>query len=133
MVLLILMILHLIVTVLLIFLLLHIPLNQILLSISKLFILVKRSVRELIFFQSKWILVIIFTKTKSINRIIYLGEIINGNVNVICYDLKDIVPLSLRSISQNYRNKLQPQHIPMAEHDNVMDEKTMRKSIEFKI
>ena len=75
----------------------------------------------------------ILQKYKSINTFFSLLKIINGNVNVICYDLKDIFPLSLRSISQNYCNKLPPQHIPMAGHDNVMDEKTMRKSIEFKI
>ena len=52
-------------------------------------------------------------KTKSINTIVSLRKIINGNVNVICYDWKDVVPQCLRSISQNDYNTLSPLHIPM--------------------
>ena len=43
-------------------------------------------------------------RTKSINTIFSLSTIINGNVNVICYDSKDVFPLCLRSISHNYYN-----------------------------
>ena len=35
-------------------------------------------------------------KNKSNNTFLTLRTIINGNVNIICYDLKDVVPLSLR-------------------------------------
>ena len=38
-------------------------------------------------------------KTKSINAIVSLRKITNGNINVICYDSKDVVPQCLRSIS----------------------------------
>ena len=38
-------------------------------------------------------------KTKSINTIVSLRTIINGNINVICYDSNNFVPQCLRSIS----------------------------------
>ena len=59
--------------------------------------------------------------TKSINTIVSLRIIINGNVNVMCYDYKDVFPACLRSISQNGYNTFSPIHIPMKEHDNIMD------------
>ena len=37
--------------------------------------------------------------SKSINTIVSLGKMINGNVNLICYDSKDIVTPCLRYIS----------------------------------
>ena len=40
-------------------------------------------------------------KTKSINKIVSLRTIINDNTNIICYDLKDVVPQCLRCTSQN--------------------------------
>ena len=50
---------------------------------------------------------------------------INGNVNVICYDLKDFLTLCLGSISQNDYNNFSPLHIPMKEHDNITDENNL--------
>ena len=72
-----------------------------------------------------------YKKTKSINKKDYLRKIINGNVNVICHDSKDVLPPCLRSISHNYYNKFSPLHIPMKEHDNIMYENNQRESIEF--
>ena len=43
----------------------------------------------------------VLQRTKYINTIVYLRKIINGNVNVICNDSKDVVPLCLRSISHD--------------------------------
>ena len=73
----------------------------------------------------------ILQKHKSNNKIVSLNKITNGNVNVICYDLKDAVPPCLMSISQNYYNTLSPLHIPMEEHDNITDENNQIKIIEF--
>ena len=64
----------------------------------------------------------VLQKTKYINTIFSPRKIINDNVNVICYDSKDFLPPFLRSISQNADNTLSPVHIPMKEHDNIMDE-----------
>ena len=69
-------------------------------------------------------------RTKSINTIVSLRTIINGNVNVICYNSKYVVPPCLRSISQNDYNTFSPLHIPMTEHDNIMYENNQRESIE---
>ena len=55
----------------------------------------------------------VLLKKNSINTIIYLRITINGNVNVICYDSKDVLPSCLRSISQDYYNTLSPLHIPV--------------------
>ena len=55
----------------------------------------------------------ILQKTKSINTVVSLSIIINGNVNVICYDSKDFVQMCLRYISQNDYNTLSPLNIPM--------------------
>ena len=72
-------------------------------------------------------------RSKSINIFFSLRTIINGNVNVICYDWKDVVTQCLRSISQNDYNTLSPLHIPMKEHGIIMDEKNRREGIEFEI
>ena len=62
-------------------------------------------------------------KTKSINTIFPLRKIINDDVNVICYYSKYILPTYLRSLSQNYYNKLSPLRIQMKWHDNIIYEK----------
>ena len=62
-----------------------------------------------------------------------LGTIINGNVNVIFHDSKDVVPPFLPSISQKYSNTLSPLNIPMEEHDNILDKSTIRESIEYEV
>ena len=69
-------------------------------------------------------------KNKFINTIFSSRKIINGNVNVICYDWNDVVPQCLRSISQNDYNNLSPLHTPMKEHDIIMDENNRREVIE---
>ena len=70
---------------------------------------------------------------KSVNTIVSLRKIINGNANVICYDSKDVVPLCLRSISQNDYNSLSTLHIPMKEHDIIMDTNNRKEGIESEI
>ena len=55
----------------------------------------------------------VLQKTKYINIIVSLRKMINGNVNIVCYGLKDVLPPCLRSISHNDYNKLKPLHIPM--------------------
>ena len=61
-------------------------------------------------------------KTKSISTIVSLMTIVNGNVNVICYYLKNFLPPCLWSISHNCYNTLSPLHTPTKKHDNIMDE-----------
>ena len=68
-------------------------------------------------------------KNKSNNAIVYLRTIINGNTNVTCYDLKDVVLPSLRSISNNDYNTLPPLYIPIEEHDSIIDENNIIESI----
>ena len=72
-------------------------------------------------------------RTKFINTIASLSKIINGNGNVICYDLKDVFPPCLRFISQNYYNTLSPLYTPMKDQDHITDEKNQRESIESEI
>ena len=72
----------------------------------------------------------VLQKTKSNNTFFSLRTTINGNVNIICYDSMDFLPPCLRSVSHNDCNRLPPLHIPMKEHDNVMDEKNLRGRIE---
>ena len=55
----------------------------------------------------------VLLKTKSINTIVSLGTIINVNVNVICYDLKDVFPPCLLFTSHNCYNIFPRIHIPM--------------------
>ena len=71
--------------------------------------------------------------TKFINTIVSLRTIINGNVNVMCYDSKDVIPPCLRYISHNGYNTLLPLNITMKEHDNIIDEKNRRESIECEL
>ena len=71
----------------------------------------------------------VLQKTKSINTIASLRTIINVNVKVICYDLKNVVPQCLRSIPENDYNNFSPLHTPTKEHDIIMDEKNRRKGI----
>ena len=52
-------------------------------------------------------------KTKSINTIVSLRKINNGNVNVICYDSRDFIPPCLQSISKNDYNIFSPIHTPI--------------------
>ena len=73
----------------------------------------------------------VLQETKSINAVVYLRTIINGNANVIFYYSKDVVPLCLRSISHNGYITLSPLHIPMKEHDIIMDGNNQREGIEF--
>ena len=61
----------------------------------------------------------VLQRTKSINIIFSLRKIINGNVNIICYDYKDVVTQCLRYISQNDYNNFSPLHIPVKEHYNI--------------
>ena len=69
--------------------------------------------------------------TKSINMIVSLSKTTNGNVNVICYDSKDVLSPCLMYISYSDYNIFSPLHIPTKEHDNITDEKNQRKNIEF--
>ena len=64
--------------------------------------------------------------TKTINTIFSLRKIINCNINIICYDSKDVVTPCLRSISHNDYNTLSPLHIHMKENGNIMDGKNRR-------
>ena len=51
-------------------------------------------------------------KNKSDNTIVSLRTVINGNVNVICYDSKYFIPPCLQYILQNDYNILSPIHTP---------------------
>ena len=64
-----------------------------------------------------------------IDTIVSLGTIINVDVNVICYNMKDVVPLFLSSISQNCYNTLSPLHISMKEHYIIMYENNQREGV----
>ena len=55
----------------------------------------------------------VLQRTKSINAIVSLRRIINGNVNVICYYSKNALPPCLKSISHHYFITLSSLHIPM--------------------
>ena len=114
MVLLMLIIIHFMVNTLSNFLHLHVPFKQTWGLMVKLFLLVKWYVKELIVFPINIIFSFLcFTKTKSINTILSLRTKISGNVNLFCYDSKDVILPSFRSISQNDYNTLSPLHIPM--------------------
>ena len=67
------------------------------------------------FFQSIPIpiIIIVFSKTKSISTIVSLRKIINVNINIICYGSKDFVTSFLRSISKKYFSTLSTLHITM--------------------
>ena len=47
------------------------------------------------------------------NTIVSLGEIIDGNVSVTCYDYNDVVPSYLISISHKDFSLLKPLRVPM--------------------
>ena len=68
-------------------------------------------------------------KNKSNITIVSLRKIINGNVNAKYYNLKDNVQSCLQYISQKYYITISPLHVPMEEHDNIMDENNRRESI----
>ena len=74
-----------------------------------------------------------FYKNKSNSTIVSIITIINGNVNAIYYDPKDVVLPSLRSISHNYYKTMSSLYIPMKEHDSTMDKNVQRESIEFEV
>ena len=99
----------------------HIPFNISLYLMDKLFHQAKLYLKEIIYFQYILTLVIIFYKNKSINTIVSLKKIINGIVNVIRYDWNHVVPQCLMFISQNYYNTFSPLHIPMTEHDIILN------------
>ena len=84
-------ILHVMVNVLAKFLNLHILFKHILLFVVKLFIPVKWYVKEHIFQINSNYHYYVLQKNESNNKILYLRTIINGNVNVICYDSKGVV------------------------------------------
>ena len=67
----------------------------------------------------------VLQRTKSTNKIVYLRKKINGNINSICYDSKDVVALCLRYISKNDYYTFSSIHIPTKEHDVIMDEKNI--------
>ena len=71
----------------------------------------------------------VLQKNKPNNTIISLKTIINGNVKVKCYELKDDVKSCLPSISQKYYITISPLLVPMEEHDNIMDKKNQREII----
>ena len=71
-----------------------------------------------------------FYKTKSINIFFSLGTIINGNVNIACYDLKGFLPQCLWSMSQNYYNTFSLLNILVEEDDNITEENNRKEIIE---
>ena len=74
-----------------------------------------------------------FTKNKSNKKIASLRKIINGNINVICYDLKGVVPPCLRSITHNDYSTISPLRVRTEEHDNIMYKNNKIEGIEFSI
>ena len=52
-------------------------------------------------------------KNKSNNTIVSLRKIINGDINVIFFYSKDVVPSSLRSISYKGFSKISPLPVPI--------------------
>ena len=57
--------------------------------------------------------------------------IISGNDNIKYYNLTDDVPSCLWYISQKYCSIILPLHVPMEEHDTIIDDKSRREIIEF--
>ena len=74
----------------------------------------------------------VLQKNKLKNTTVSLRKTINANANVMCSDLKDVVPPCLQSFSHNNYSKRSPLHVTMEEHDNIMDENNSRENIEFK-
>ena len=77
------------------------------------------------------LLLFIWQKNKSNNTVVSLRGGINGTINVIYYDSKDVVPSDLRSISQKYFSTLSHLHVPVEKHDNIMYGNIQREIIEF--
>ena len=63
-----------------------------------------------------------YKKLNKLTPFFYLKKIINVNVNVVCYDLKDIIIPCVRYISQNDYNIFPALHIPMKYNYIIMDE-----------
>ena len=92
----------------------HIPLNNTWLLMHMLSHQVKLYVKEPFYFLLILIIIIMLKKLKkSINTIVYVSKIINGNVHVICYGWNYIAPQCFRSVSRIDYNNLSPLHIPM--------------------
>ena len=72
-----------------------------------------------------------FLQNISNNTIVSLRTIIKGNVNGIFNDSEYIVLSSLKLVSKNCLNSLTPLHVPIEEHDNIMNENNRKESIEF--
>ena len=70
----------------------------------------------------------VLQKTKSV-KTKSQSTIVNGNVNLIYYDSKDVLPPCSRSILYNDYSTLSTLHIQMKEHDNRMNEKNRIESI----
>ena len=114
-----LMVIHVMVTILSNFFHLHIPFKNTWLLVVGLFLPVKWYVKEL-FFSISILIIMLYKKINPIIKFVSIGKIFNGNFNVIFHDSKDVVPYSLRSISQKYFSTLSLLHVPMEEHDNIM-------------
>ena len=69
----------------------------------------------------------------SSNTTVSLRKIINANVNVIFYYHNGVVIYYFRSISQKYFSSLTPLHVPMEEHNKIMDENNQIEIISFEI
>ena len=78
-------------------------------------------------------LIIMFYNKKTNNTMFSIRTIINGNVNIIFYYSKDVDPPCLWYILNNDYNTMSPLHVPMKDHDNIMDENNWRETIEFEI
>ena len=98
---------------------LYIPFKQTWVFMNKLFHLQNWMWRNLVL-PNQYKLPSLCLKKKAHEHICF-RTILNVNINVIWHDLKDIVPLCLRYISQSNCNILSPLHIPMREHDIIMD------------
>ena len=94
-------ILHAMVTVLSNFLHLHILINQTWLLMVKLFLPVKWYMKEPIFKININSNDYVLQKYKPNDTIVSTRTIIKSNINVICYDSKDIFPPRARSIPHN--------------------------------
>ena len=75
----------------------------------------------------------VYPRTKSNDTIVSWSKIINGNVNVKCYDPNDVVPYYLRKFLHNDFISFITLNTLMEEHDNIMYENNQRKIIESEI
>ena len=122
-----LMILRAFVTILSYFFRLLVPLKQTWIYMVISFLLVKWYVKELIIFQYQFSL-LRFSKNKYNNTISSMRKRTNCKVNVIWYYSQYVVPSSLWSISQKYCSSLKPHQVQTEEHNNVMDEKYLKRN-----